>query len=424
MSFFQYLSVMALLSVHMMSPLQAEDHRLTLRQAVHLSITREEPGILARTAQAETVRATALSQSSLPDPKIKLGLANLPYHDFNFNHDPMTQIKLGLHQDIPSRTRRRLIREKGLETSRIFTHQATEQQLLIIREVRHLWLELLFTTHAEKLLLEKQEKLEELARSLEEKYQSGQSNAQNILLLDAEMAQLDDRQLQLTQNKNITRLKLARYIGERAMTSVPTGAYTQLGIPPALSGLEDNLPNHPALRQHNARIRAESKTIGLAQEDYKPNWGFDIGYGFRSGGRSDLLTAMVTFDMPLFTGNRQDKKLYAARKSKQAAELTRRAREQDMHRNLKVAYIKWQRLSKRLVLHETRILPKTLAAVRATEDSYARGNSRYEDMTRIFLGTLDLRLKIEELKMMRAQTMADLAYFNGDIPKGLTGEIQ
>ena len=205
----------------MKSPLQAEDRSLTLIQAVHLSITREEPAGLARTAQAETVRAAALSQSSLPNPKIKLGLANLPYYDFNFNQDPMTQIKLGLHQDIPSRTRRRLIREKGLETSRIFTHQATEQQLLIIREVQHLWLELLFTTHAEKLLVEKQEKLGELAHSLEEKYQSGQSSAQNILLLDVEMAQLDDRQLQLTQDENITRLKLARYMGQRAMTSLP-----------------------------------------------------------------------------------------------------------------------------------------------------------------------------------------------------------
>lgn len=415
MSFLQYICAVALFLVTLTSPIQAEEQGLSLTEVVNLSTSRHEPGILASRMQAESIRAAALSRSSLPDPKVKLGMANFPIRDFDFNQDPMTQFKLGLHQEIPSSTRRRLIRERGAEASKMFDHQATGQQLVIIREVRRLWLQLLFTSHADVILLEKQEKLQELIYSLEGRYLSGKSSSQNLLLLEAEMALLEDAQEQLIEEENITRLKLARFIGDRAMMSAPVGGYAQLPVPTALSSLEDNLSAHPSLRQHDAKIRAKDKAIGLAREDYKPNWGIDVGYGFRSGGRSDLLTAMVTFDVPIFTGNRQDKKLYAARKSKQAAQLTQAAMTEDMRRNLKVAYEKWQRTAKRLRLHETHILERTRAAATAAEKSYATGSSSYDDMIRIFLGELDVRLKIEELKMMRAQAQADLAYFNGEI---------
>lgn len=415
MSIFQYLCAISLLLALNPSSSRAEEQGLSLAEAVNLSISRDEPSVSASRMRAQSIRARSQSESSLPDPKLKLGLVNFPARSFDFDQDPMSHLKLGLHQDIPSGTRRRLIRERGTESSKMYEHQASTEQLLIIRQVRQLWLQLLFTDHADTILLDKKKKLLELTHSLEGKYLSGKSSSQNLLLLEAEMALLDDKQEQLAQEENITRLKLARYIGDRAMKSSPTGNYSQLPVPPVLSGLEDNLLSHPALQQHDAKIRAEGKAIDLAREDYKPSWGFDVGYGFRSGGRSDLLTAMVTFDLPIFTGNRQDKKLYAARKSKQVAELNQQALIEDMRRNLKVAFEKWRRTSKRLTLHQTRILERTQAAASAAEKSYATGNSSYDDMIRIFLGELDVRLKIEELKMMRAQAQADLAYFNGEI---------
>ena len=79
------------------------------------------------------------------------------------------------------------------------------------------------------------------------------------------------------------------------------------------------------------------------------------------------------------------------------------------------AFEKWRRTSKRLTLYETHILERTQAAAKAAEKSYATGSSSYDDMIRIFLGELDVRLKIEELKMITAQAQADLAYFNGEI---------
>ncbi|MCK5425997.1 MAG: TolC family protein [Emcibacter sp.] len=415
MSFFHYLCAMTLSLLALTSITQAQDQGISLAEAVNLSISRDEPAIIASLARAESIRAASQSESALPDPKIKLGLVNFPASSFDFNREPMSHIKLGLHQEIPSGTRRRLIRERGQDTGKMFEHQATAEQLLIIRKVRRLWIQLLFTNHADLILLERKEKLQELTNSLEGKYLSGKSSSQNLLLLEAEMALLDDKQEQLAEEENITRLKLARYIGDKAMMSSPIGPYSQLPEPTILSGLEDNLFNHPALQQHTAKIRAEGRAIGLAREDYKPNWGFDVGYGFRSGGRSDLLTAMVTFDIPIFTGRRQDKKLYSAQKLKQAAVLTQAAIAEDMRRNLKVAFEKWRRTSKRLTLYETHILERTQAAAKAAEKSYATGSSSYDDMIRIFLGELDVRLKIEELKMITAQAQADLAYFNGEI---------
>jgi len=396
-----------------LSVTQAQD--LSLTEAVNLSLAHNEPSVRSYHARAETIWAASQSQSQLMGPKAKLGLANLPANGFNFTQEPMTQLQIMLHQDIPGRTTRRLIREKGEHAGNIYQQQAIGQQLNIIRDVRRLWLQLLFTANSKIILLEKQRTLEELSQSLQGNYLAGKNHAGQLLLLDAERALLDDKQEQLAELENITRLKLARYIGSAAMASVPSGTYDQMTVPPALSQIEDSLPQHPALKQHRAKIRVEDKAIGLAHEAYKPNWGLDVGYGLRGGGRADLLTAMVTFDVPLFTRGKQDKKLYSAKKSKLAAQLSAKAATEDMKRNLKISYIKWQRSSRRLTLHETDILPRTKAAAQAAAKSYAAGSSGYDDMIRISLGALDVRQKIEELKMIRAQSQADLAYYSGEI---------
>ncbi len=394
---------------------QADETGLSMTDAVNLSINRGDPTIQSSLERADGIRSQSLSQSSLPDPKVKIGVNNIAAHSFDFNQEPMSQFSLGLHQDIPSGTRRRLIREQGIESGHILDYQSKEQQLLIIRDVRQLWLELLYLVRSKVILKDKEQSLNSLIKSQEEKYMGGKSTAQDLLLLEAEIALLSDKQEDISQKESIIRLRLNRYIGDIALAAMPTGDYLQLHSPDVLTLLEDNLQNHPALLHQNAKIRREDKAIGLVREDYKPNWGVDLGYGFRGNNRSDLLTAMVTFDVPLFTENRQDKKLYAVKKSKQAAEFDRQAIEEDMRRNLRISYVKWQRLSKRLVLYETNILKRTSAAASAAEQSYATGNSSYDKMIRIFLSEQDVRLKIEEMKMMQAQSLAELDYFKGDI---------
>jgi len=67
------------------------------------------------------------------------------------------------------------------------------------------------------------------------------------------------------------------------------------------------------------RIAAAQSAVDLAEQRRRPGWMLDVSYGFRSGeemdgeSRADMLSAMVSVDLPLFRGNRQDREVAAAR---------------------------------------------------------------------------------------------------------------
>ena len=55
----------------------------------------------------------------------------------------------------------------------------------------------------------------------------------------------------------------------------------------------------------------------MAKQKYKPEWGVNASYGYRDddpmgNSRADLFSVGVTFDLPLFTDNRQDKEVKSA----------------------------------------------------------------------------------------------------------------
>ena len=71
----------------------AVEKTLTFKQAIALAISRGDPSVAQFTARAEAMRASAVADAQLPDPKIKFGVANLAADSFRFDQEPMTQMQ-------------------------------------------------------------------------------------------------------------------------------------------------------------------------------------------------------------------------------------------------------------------------------------------------------------------------------------------
>ena len=82
---------------------------LTLDEALRQA-EREAPSLAAQAAQVDSLRNSAIPAGALPDPKLLLGLQNVPIEGDNrgrFDREPMTMQMVGVMQEVPNRAKRR-----------------------------------------------------------------------------------------------------------------------------------------------------------------------------------------------------------------------------------------------------------------------------------------------------------------------------
>ena len=73
---------------------------LTLAEAEDLAL-RQEPGLSEFQAKADALDEQAVAAGQLPDPVLRVGLANFPIESGGFTTEGMTQGQLGIRQAFP-----------------------------------------------------------------------------------------------------------------------------------------------------------------------------------------------------------------------------------------------------------------------------------------------------------------------------------
>ena len=145
-----------------------------------------------------------------------------------------------------------------------------------------------------------------------------------------------------------------------------------------------------------------------------------MAYGGRGGtnidgsNRPDLLTVMLTMDIPLFTANRQDR-VVASRIAETSA--TRFARD-DTYRSLKsqveINSAALERELERLELYETTLLPQASFNAEAAFEAYRDAVDNLTTLMRARIGEYELRLDHASLQSDELKTRARLLYLQGE----------
>ena len=73
---------------------------ITMQDAVKIAI-QQDPWLAGNQLQEQALRAASEGVNNLPDPKLSMGLLNLPSDGFAFDQEPMTQFKVGVAQLFP-----------------------------------------------------------------------------------------------------------------------------------------------------------------------------------------------------------------------------------------------------------------------------------------------------------------------------------
>ena len=161
--------------------------------------------------------------------------------------------------------------------------------------------------------------VEQMRAAARARYASGEGTQLDLLRAGLDVAMLREQQLDLERDAGDApcpaRPLDRRRRGRQRRAVLAAGAQRSRAARHA-RGASAAPPGASWTSSGASRLR--NTGVDLAKQRYKPGWMLDLSYGLRSGSmdgesRPDMLSAMVTVDLPLFRANRQDREVAAAR---------------------------------------------------------------------------------------------------------------
>lgn len=412
------LSLLFLAGLAFALPAAAEERApLSLAEAEELALY-QEPGQSVYLATAEALSERAVAAAELPDPQLRLGVANYPIQSGGFTTEGMTQAVLGIRQSFPPGKTRSLRTKQFDSLADEMRRSATARGRDVLTKVRHAWLDAYYWERAHSIVSESRPYFEDLVTVTTSLYAVGKKDQQDVLRAQLELSRLDDRLIEIHRQRTRARAALSEWVGTDSKRPI-AGVMPSWDAVPPLALLQEKLEQHPMLQAADARVDARVAGIDIAEEDAKPGWSLDLGYGYRDGNlpsgdpRSDFVSLSVTVDLPFFGRTRQNSELAAALSERRAATESREEIRRRLSSQLNAAYTHWQELSRRVDLYERLILVQADDQANAALAAYQSETGDFSDVMRGFIDELNARLDHIRLQTERAQSYAVLANLGG-----------
>jgi outer membrane protein TolC len=297
--------------------------------------------------------------------------------------------------------------------------EAEDQQLKILLAVREEYTQVFLQRERQKVLQQSLAIFSDLADITRDYYATGRAHQQDVVQAQLELSKVQERLVGIRQQEEQARARLAARIGAAAYQDLDED-WPKIGQPVPAPQLIAALAEHPRLRAWQHEIAKSRTSEELARQAYKPGFAVDLAYGARSGqntngtNRSDLMSVFVTMDIPLFTGNRQDRVLAASVADTAATEFAR----DDMYRSMKARIEEHSatlaREQERLRFYQDNLLPQAAFNAETAFEDYQDAVGDLTTLMRARIGEYELKLSNVSLQADELITRAKLLYFQGE----------
>jgi cobalt-zinc-cadmium efflux system outer membrane protein len=263
---------------------------------------------------------------SLNDPRIGIGLLNIPTDHFRFDQEPMTQKQIFIAQKIPWFGKLSLRSQQAAMKAIRQEAILKAKRLELAREIATTYYELGSVFSGQKTNERLIKMLTQLLRVSETRYAAGQGLQQDVLHAQVELSKLLDEQITLDKKRRTLEDRINSLLNRGSF--IPVTPPESLPYPDSVFEMEElqtqALKMNPWLKVKQADIELAGVGIELARKNYWPDFDFKVAYGQREedfNGRDlpDFVSTSVVMNIPLWKKTRQDKKLAATQLSHQAA---------------------------------------------------------------------------------------------------------
>ncbi len=422
---------------------QAADSALTLKNAVSAA-QRNDPWLAGNRHSQNAVEAMSVAAGTLPDPQVSLGLANEPIDTFDFNQEPMTQAKVGVTQMFP-RGNSLAIKRRQLETeSRKFPFQRQDRKAKVVVMVGKLWLDAYNIQESISLIEKDRPLFEQLTDVVEAGYSAafGKSRQQDFIRAQLEVTRLDDRLTMLRQKQEMLMEKLSQWVSDsfrQEYSDNPASgtalAWSKLELARPLPDIKmlrkslyltkenikpqrlfEYFSDHPAFKALDKEIEASEVAVDLARQSYKPAWGVNASYGYRGSDqtgkdRADFVSVGVSFDLPIFTANRQDKEVQSSLSQSEAVKTKKWLLAREMIAGFEKNRAQLIRLNERQHLYNSQLLPQIHEQAEASLTAYTNDESDFAEVVRSRIAELNAQIDALNIAVERQKAIIELNYY-------------
>jgi cobalt-zinc-cadmium efflux system outer membrane protein len=386
---------------------------LTLAQALQQAV-QTYPALAAQQARLDAARQAAIPAAELPDPRLAIGIDNFPVSGptaGSLTDDFMTMQRIGVMQEVPNADKRRARRESA--EARVAQAGAEQQavQRAVRRDTALAWINRLT---AEKKLaqfaqLEQENRL--LAEAVRARIAGGQARVEEAVMPKQEALKLADQRDELRAQQQQASAALQRWLGHAA--DEPLDAAWP-AWPVERSALQARLHQHPELAVFAPREQVLAAEVREAEAAKYPDWGVALAYQRRGQQYGDMVSAELSFDLPVFAASRQDPRIA----EKQAERVGLEAEREDMLRQhteeLERDLAEYERLERAVNRQRDALLPLLSGKLDLLLASYRAGKTGLAEVIAARAESQAARLQLIELEGQRSMAAARLHFAYGE----------
>lgn len=369
----------------------------------------------SQTSMAQSYQDKSIAVRKYPDPKVKLSALNFPSDTYARDQEPMTQLKVGLQQQLPRGKTLRFRSQKAKLMAARFKFMALDRRLRTVRSTRKAWLELWYWIKAEKIISYNKTLFVRTLRTTRDQYRTGKRRQEDIVRAQLELDLLEDRLIQIRTKQQQARALLASLIGQTAALRPLSKKMPLFKWIPVAAKIKRHLRKHPLLMSSVKAVEAQRKDVDISKQAYKTGIGFEVSYAQRQN-RPDFVSAGVALRIPLFKRKSLSHQTSAAQQRVNAAVNKKDDMFVMMLRQYNDRLAVWNRLKQRYRSFKMRLIPRARSNARLTTSTYRNGRTDFANMIRAQITALNIQLKATRIKIDLSKVHADMSYLAGENP--------
>lgn len=372
--------------------------------------SRDTPAVEADTIRVDAAQQAARAAGKLPDPKLLLGIDNLPVEgpdQYSFSRDSMIMQRIGFMQDFPNRGKRSA--EVALAQGQVDLAQSELRltRLNAVEETASAWI-------VRRTLEQQLAKLDELDAenrlldgAVRSRIASGQGMPVEAVAVRQEAAALAARRDALEARREQVIAQLRRWIGQAADEPL-------LGDAPELSvdraALLRNLSRHPELTAFEARAAVLDSQIAEAKASRHPDWAVEMAYQRRGSAFGNMVSLQVSIDLPIFPGSRQIPRINGKLAERRALDSAREADLREHQQMLEADLIELERLRKAVERQRQIVLPLAEEKVALLQSAWRANIASLADLIGARRERIEAETTLLELEGTRQAGLASLHF--------------
>lgn len=388
----------ALLSFALLAgPAVALDPAEALRLAEQLN-----PALRAQQASADGAWASQAAAAALPDPRLSLGVENLPTSGpdrWSLTRDFMTMQRLALMQEVPNAAKRAARAEAAQARADRERALLVLQRLQLRQALGTAWIAVQSAQRGRDLLQALVDENLQLQRTLPARIAGGSAAAAELVMARQEALALADRQDELTRELLKARAALRRLVGPRG--DEPLSGELPLS-PVQAEALRARLHAHAELAAFPAQQALARAELREAESESRGDWAWELAYSRRGRQWGDMLSFQLSFDLPWQRERRQQPMAAARQRELERVQLEREEAEQRHRLALEEDLAELQSLASQHERLTSQGLPLAQDRVSLALSAYQSGKSDLGAVLAARAQLLELRLRQNELQTRQA----------------------